>query len=55
MNEQHMCQWCGELTSVEDESCIICHLQLQQLEMESEAYDRSMNAWFESEFAEKEK
>jgi hypothetical protein len=53
MNDKHECQWCGELTDIRDTSCTTCYLQLLQLEMSTEEYAREMDAWYESEYAEK--
>ena len=53
MYEKHECQWCGELTDVRDVVCMTCHIAEEIKQMSSDTYDREMNAWYESEHAEK--
>lgn len=53
MNDKHECIWCGELTDVRDEVCMTCHIARENEQMKTDTYDREMNAWFESEYAEK--
>jgi|APGre2960657444_1045066.scaffolds.fasta_scaffold175135_2 hypothetical protein len=53
MNNKHECQWCGELTDIRDAICTTCYVAEEIKQMSSDTYDREMNAWFESEHAEK--